>query len=261
MQKEEMKTNKKTYKSYDDLKRDINDKGMVNAQVLLAFDFSKSTMQKGYHTLTSTSLFEKICCYLKPAMDFFDLDNQIYTVRFGDHDTKDKRVLPLDHTDDQSNMQYARSYDGMDNVIAVYRRAVSNARYSGPTSFTPIFKAAMALQQSLNQYLIVIIVTDGDSVSPMKDELSLIEASHQPISFVAIDLGQKSAIMQRFDDVITQRLFDNFQYVNYDQHFKQYKAPVEQEKSPLLYMDDSEEVRAAQLQFCARVFEELPEQL
>ena len=62
----------------------------------------------------------------------------------------------------------------------------------------------------------MVIITDGEVTDPDETASAIIEASNYPLSIIAIGVGDGPFdTMETFDDYLTERKFDNFQFVNY----------------------------------------------
>lgn len=60
-------------------------------------------------------------------------------------------------------------------------------------------------------------MTDGDLENESENARAIIEASNYPLSIITIGLGDHNfAMMERFDDELPQRKFDNFQFVPFN---------------------------------------------
>ncbi|WVZ95202.1 hypothetical protein U9M48_040996 [Paspalum notatum var. saurae] len=118
---------------------------------------------------------------------------------------------------------------GFEEVLACYKKIVPHLRLSGPTSFAPIVEAAVDIvDRSGGQYHVLVIVADGQvtrSVDTRDSDLSpqekstvdsIVMASSYPLSIVLVGVGDGPwEDMQKFDDKLPARDFDNFQFVNF----------------------------------------------
>ncbi|KAM4106196.1 hypothetical protein ACB094_04G048500 [Castanea mollissima] len=122
-----------------------------------------------------------------------------------------------------------RCCNGFEEALARYREIVPRLKLSGPTSFAPIIDAAIDIVEKNNgQYHVLVIIADGQlpsssdkspgRLSPQEQATvnSLVAASQYPLSIILVGVGDGPwDAMQQFDDNIPQRLFDNFQFVNF----------------------------------------------
>uniref|UniRef100_A0ACD5ZY50 Uncharacterized protein n=1 Tax=Avena sativa TaxID=4498 RepID=A0ACD5ZY50_AVESA len=118
---------------------------------------------------------------------------------------------------------------GFEEVLACYRNVVPHLRLSGPTSFAPIVEAAVDIvDRTGGQYHVLVIVADGQvtrsidtgdgDLSPQERRTvdSIVMASSYPLSIVLVGVGDGPwEDMQKFDDKLPARAFDNFQFVNF----------------------------------------------
>ncbi|XP_078168174.1 E3 ubiquitin-protein ligase RGLG2-like isoform X3 [Carex rostrata] len=124
-----------------------------------------------------------------------------------------------------------RPCNGFTEVLSRYRELVPHVRLAGPTSFAPIIETAMSIVESSGgQYHVLLIIADGQvtkSVDTRNGELSEHErktmeaigkASELPLSIVLVGVGDGPwDTMKQFDDSISSRSFDNFQFVNFSE--------------------------------------------
>jgi hypothetical protein len=117
---------------------------------------------------------------------------------------------------------------------------------SGPTSFAPIIRKAIDIVKVNKSYHILLIICDG-AVTNIKDTKdAIIEASKYPLSIVCIGVGKGDNgnwdTMEKFDDDLPERDFDNFQFVPfYNKMIKSENAEVEFAKHALMEIPDQYE--------------------
>ncbi|KAJ4797415.1 E3 ubiquitin-protein ligase RGLG2 [Rhynchospora pubera] len=124
-----------------------------------------------------------------------------------------------------------RPCNGFSEVLSRYRELVPHVRLAGPTSFAPIIETAMSIVESSGgQYHVLLIIADGQvtrSIDTIIGEFSqqeqktmeaIVNASELPLSIVLVGVGDGPwDTMKQFDDSISSRLFDNFQFVNFSE--------------------------------------------
>lgn len=215
---------KDKYKTFQELITALKDAGMDSSQMILAFDLSKSNQWSGMktyghslHDLAMETPYERVCRLVAPFLSIFDDDGIIPAIRFGDSDTKDYRVLPLDPTTDYPHCR------GFEEVFLAYRKAVTTLRASGPTTMAPIIRYAIDVTKTSREYHILLILTDGDISSFTRDSEAIIDASRYPLSIVAIGIGDGPfKELEVFDSLLPQRNFDNFQFVDFTKLEKEF---------------------------------------
>lgn len=138
----------------------------------------------------------------------FDDDRLIPTFGFGDSRTTDRSVFPL--TEDG-----APCY-GFEQVLSRYTQVVPKIQLSGPTSFAPIIDTAIQIVKKTKSYHILVIVADGQVTNEQETIDAIVRASHYPLSILLVGVGDGPwDQMENFDDNLPQRVFDNFQFVDF----------------------------------------------
>ncbi|XP_027341701.1 E3 ubiquitin-protein ligase RGLG3-like isoform X2 [Abrus precatorius] len=218
------------FSSLDQVVSALREAGLESSNLIIGIDFTKSNEWTGKHSFNHKSLhyigntpnpYEQAISIIGRTLSSFDEDNLIPCFGFGDASTHDQNVFSFypDH----------RCCHGFEEVLARYREIVPHLRLSGPTSFAPVIDAAIDIVQKSNrQYHVLVIIADGQvtrnsdtphgKFSPQEQATvnSIIAASHYPLSIILVGVGDGPwDEMQHFDDNITQRLFDNFQFVNF----------------------------------------------
>lgn len=137
----------------------------------------------------------------------FDDDGLIPAYVFGDVETRDKSVKSL-----RPDGHVCR---GLDEVLAVYRTEAPKWRLSGPTCFAPAIRKAMKIvQESGNQFHVLVIVADGQVTAMGKTAQALREASSLPLAVIVIGVGDGPwDDLHTLDDHVPGRRFDNLQAV------------------------------------------------
>lgn len=99
----------------------------------------------------------------------------------------------------------ARSVSGIESIIGAYKNSLQYVEMSQPTLFDPLFKEVIKLgQESMKKggldYVVIVVMTDGE-IHDMKSVIdTVIQASRLPISIIIIGIGQASfAKMQCLD--------------------------------------------------------------
>ncbi|XP_062196649.1 E3 ubiquitin-protein ligase RGLG4-like [Phragmites australis] len=219
-----------TYTSLEQVSAALREQGLESSNLILGIDFTKSNEWTGKRSFGGQSLhrlgdtpnpYEQAISIIGKTLAPFDEDNLIPCFGFGDATTHDCNVFSF-HPDNSP-------CHGFEEVLACYRKIVPHLRLSGPTSFAPIVEAAVDIvDRSGGQYHVLVIVADGQvtrSVETSDGDLSpqerrtvdsIVMASSYPLSIVLVGVGDGPwEDMQKFDDKLPARDFDNFQFVNF----------------------------------------------
>ncbi|CAL6037538.1 Copine_I [Hexamita inflata] len=202
--------NKDKFSSFEAIIKSINKTGVKIQNLIIGIDFSNSNEFSGtckykQSMHSHSSPYKKCLMSLKSCFNQLDVNN-IFAFKFGCEDTTDQKVLPLVCSEEK-----VMSFD---EVIRGYDNAVNNVELSGPTSYQPLFEKAMEL--SVKQMSLLLILTDGDISNRERDKNALIELSKFPVACCAIGFGDGPFdVMDEFDDM-KGRKFDNFQFVEYE---------------------------------------------
>ncbi|WVZ21216.1 hypothetical protein V8G54_008538, partial [Vigna mungo] len=218
------------FSSLDQVVSALREAGLESSNLILAIDFTKSNEWTGKHSFHRKSLhhignspnpYEQAISIIGRTLSSFDEDNLIPCFGFGDASTHDQNVFSF--YDDN------RFCHGFEEVLGRYREIVPYLKLSGPTSFAPVIDAAIDIVERNNgQYHVLVIIADGQvtrnpdtphgRLSPQEQATisSIIGASHYPLSIILVGVGDGPwDEMKHFDDNITERVFDNFQFVNF----------------------------------------------
>ncbi|KAH1255365.1 E3 ubiquitin-protein ligase RGLG3 [Glycine max] len=242
------------FSSLDQVVSSLREAGLESSNLILGIDFTKSNEWTGKHSFHRKSLhhigntpnpYEQAISIVGHTLSSFDEDNLIPCFGFGDASTHDQNVFCF--------YQDNRFCHGFEEVLARYREIVPYIKLSvwciwqernykifswrslptllgvGPTSFAPVIDAAIDIVERNNgQYHVLVIIADGQvtrnpdvpygKLSPQEQATinSIIAASHYPLSIILVGVGDGPwDEMKYFDDNITERLFDNFQFVNF----------------------------------------------
>ncbi|XP_054821033.1 E3 ubiquitin-protein ligase RGLG3 [Prosopis cineraria] len=232
------------FSSLDEVVSALREAGLESSNLILGIDFTKSNEWTGKYSFNRKSLhsientpnpYEQAISIIGRTLYSFDEDNLIPCFGFGDASTHDQYVF--------SFYPGSRYCHGFEDVLARYRQIVPCLKLSGPTSFAPVIDAAVDIVEKSNgQYHVLVIIADGQvtkspgasrgELSPQEQATisSIISASHYPLSIVLIGVGDGPwDEMQHFDDNITQRLFDNFQFVNFTKIMSENKEASKKE--------------------------------
>ncbi|RCV30189.1 hypothetical protein SEVIR_6G073000v4 [Setaria viridis] len=219
-----------TYTSLDQVAAALRQQGLESSNLILGVDFTKSNEWTGKQSFGGQSLhrlgdtpnpYEQAISIIGKTLAPFDEDNLIPCFGFGDATTHDYNVFSFHHDNSPCH--------GFEEVLACYRKIVPHLRLSGPTSFAPIVEAAVDIvERSGGQYHVLVIVADGQvtrsvdtgdsDLSPQEKRTvdSIVMASSYPLSIVLVGVGDGPwEDMQKFDDKLPTRDFDNFQFVNF----------------------------------------------
>jgi hypothetical protein len=212
------------YETYQQLEAGLRKAGLEASQLVVAIDFTKSNTWQGglpfYQEQCLHSMFpypnpyQQVLDIMCRALRPFDDDGFIPAYGFGDATTKDKAVFPLLI----DNLGQECPCMGLEGVLDSYNKLLSSSmlQMSGPTSFAPAINKAIQIVQRSKEYHILLIICDGAVTETKTTIEAIIKASNYPLSIVCIGVGKGPwDTMENFDDSISGRNFDNFQFVNF----------------------------------------------
>jgi hypothetical protein len=175
-------------------------------------DYTKSNTYKGERTFGGRCLHEIVYDRENPyqavirivgkTLEPFDDDRLIPAFGFGDASTGGWGCFPF---------LPDRPCQGLGEVLARYSALTPHLVLSGPTNFAPVINEAIKIvEQSGNQYHILIIIADGEVVSEQETEEAIVRASNFPLSIVVVGVGDGPFdTMEMYDDELPARKFDN----------------------------------------------------
>ena len=208
------------YKTYDELEAPLRLAGVESMQMVVGIDFSKSnewtgekTYQRGlYDSKCGETPYGKALRIMSTIVSRFDDDNIYPVYRFGCIHAQDKSVLPLMYPDREDP-----HFEGFDTVRKAYEHIAPQIEMSGPTTFAPMICQAIEVSKDCgNQYMVLVLLTDGDVTDMDADMKALQDASNYPVSIVVIGLGDGPFKRMRIlKDNISGRKFSNFHFVNF----------------------------------------------
>eukprot|EP00798_Chlamydomonas_sp_ICE-L_P010749 gene10749-17826_t len=209
----------------------LRQQGLESSNLIVAVDFTKSNEWTGknsnrgkcLHTAPYTggvSPYEEVMTVIGMTLEEFDDDNLIPCYGFGDVSTADKGLFSFLPNDEPCV--------GMQSAVQRYREVASEVRLSGPTSFAPAICQAMKVDGQVTSNGKSGALATAQEVATIKSIVaarwvleaaiikSIVAASQLPLSIIMVGVGDGPwDMMESFDDLLPQRKFDNFQFVNY----------------------------------------------
>merc|ERR1711988_536687 len=200
----------------------IREAGLESSNLIVGVDFTKSNTWTGRETFHGRCLhdiraqqmnpYQRVISTMGRTLEEFDDDKLIPAFGFGDSTTGDFSCFPF-HAG-------ARPSHGVAEALERYEELAQSVQFSGPTSFAPVIREAIRIVQEEKSYHILVIIADGQvtDASPSGETAqAIIEASHYPLSIVVVGVGDGPwGAMEEYDDQLTERVFDNFQFVDFN---------------------------------------------
>jgi E3 ubiquitin-protein ligase RGLG len=208
----------------------LQEAGLTSASLIFGIDYTGSNKDQGRYTFGGKSLhtidpriqnpYQQVISIVGRTLAPLDSDGQIPAFGFGDLYTSSEAVFPIC----PEQLQNPRSYNtiggsvcnGFEQVTQVYDVITPFVKLSGPTSFAPLIHKAIELVKYSREYHILVIVADGQVADNGATERAVVEASNYALSIIVIGVGDGPwEMMEKFDDNLPTRRFDNFQFVNF----------------------------------------------
>ena len=206
------------YTSIDQVQAALRKCGLESSNLIIGVDYTKSNTWEGaktfggrcLHDISPTGMnpYQTVIDVMGRTLEAFDDDKLIPAYGFGDASTSDKAVFPF--------FPNEQPCVGVAQVLQRYNEITPQVRLSGPTSFAPLINKAIEIVERTGQYHILIIIADGQVSSPKPTSNAIVKASNYPLSIIMVGVGDGPwDEMERYDDELPARKFDNFQFVNF----------------------------------------------
>lgn len=218
------------FTNYADLENALRTCGLESCELIVGIDFTKSNTYQGgtdngyrysefpnLHQISMTpNPYQQVLSIMCQSLAMFDDDQLIDAFGFGDIFTTDKSVFSFNMYSDTNGNMIEGQCRRLDGVLQRYQQLVPSIEMSGPTSFAPIINKAIEIVKGRNRYHILLIIADG-AVNNVKETTdAIIAASKYPLSIICIGVGKGPwHLMEKMDDDIPERDFDNFQFVDF----------------------------------------------
>ena len=206
------------YKTYEALQNALREKGLESSQLVIGVDYTKSNNWTGkksfegkclHDTTDGKNPYQKVIKIIGKTLEPFDDDNEIPVYGFGDKTTGDTDVFPFFQGDIPCR--------GFAEVLARYNQITPNIKLSGPTNFAPLIEKTIQIVENTGEYHILVIIADGQVSKPVETANAIVKASRYPISIIMVGVGDGPwDEMERYDDELPKRKFDNFQFVEFN---------------------------------------------
>lgn len=215
----EFKVNMARYDTYEKFISAVRGAKIECARFVVAIDFSRSNISRGQKDPrrgaclhSSKDIYGNVVPNdykyalerLTEVIRLFDSETEIKFLTFG---MKKSMTVELISVDD-----LVMHYDAM--TAEFFSRIEANAEAESST-IAPVIYETIRDAVKNRDYQILLILTDGDLTDIGRDAQAIIDASNFPISIIAIGIGVGPfTSYTEFDNVLFQRRFDNFNFVN-----------------------------------------------
>ncbi|CAD8072644.1 unnamed protein product [Paramecium sonneborni] len=191
--------------------------GGTQLNLSIAIDFTLSNKdQKQYdslHRIYSQNQYAQALTSIGEILLAYDYDKQVSCYGFGAKlNFPNLKTNTLSHCFPLSGDPNNTNAQGLDGIMQMYQNALNYLIFSGPTYFGPLIvevmkQATFIKQQGLNQYLILLIITDGAIHDMDQVEQYLEQAAFLPISIIIIGVGDDDfTLMKRLDGDVSDGL-------------------------------------------------------
>ncbi|KAL4239576.1 hypothetical protein ACF0H5_000387 [Mactra antiquata] len=215
------------FSSLEDVRENLMKQGLETCSLIFGIDYTMSNRSQGQKTFEGRNLhaisdnfinpYQKVICILGETLEPLDDDGIIPVYGFGDFKTRDKDTFEL---------KQGTKCEGFSDVLDVYNEVTPTIKLGGPTNFAPLIYKAIEIVKETNEYHILVIVADGQVSTEKPTKEALIEASNYSLSIIVVGVGDGPwGSMKTFDDGLTERKFDNFQFVNFYEVMKDADNP------------------------------------
>ncbi|KDO27436.1 hypothetical protein SPRG_07024 [Saprolegnia parasitica CBS 223.65] len=214
------------YETYEQLQAALRAAGLESSNLIVAIDYTKSNTWTGQHSFQGKCLhdidptgqtwnpYQSVIHIMGKTLETFDDDKLIPAFGFGDATTGGRACFPF--------LPNGEICTGFGQVLERYNQITPMMALSGPTNFAPVINEAIRIVQAQRSYHILLIVADGQVTNEKETIDAIVAASSYPISIIMVGVGDGPwGTMEKFDDQIPSRRFDNFQFVEYAKMLRQ----------------------------------------
>jgi len=172
-------------------------RGGVQLSVIVAIDFTGSngipTRPESLHYISPNGELNQYQKAIEGVCDIllcYDHDKKVPMYGFGAKPFGRPTSHCFSLTGDEKNPW---AY-GLDGIMQVYQKALKNVELDGPTHFHRVLQQAMAAAktakaESSNEYIILLILTDG-MIHDMEETINcLINSAYLPLSVIIVGIG------------------------------------------------------------------------
>jgi len=213
------------FQTLDEVANALREAGLESSNLIVGVDYTKSNTWTGKNTFGGLCLhnlgptmnpYQTVINSIGRTLEPFDEDKLIPAFGFGDTTTSDKRVFPFFPD---------RFCNGFAEVLQRYNDITPQIQLSGPTNFAPIIRETIEIVKKTKSYHVLLIIADGQVNNKSETIKAIVDASGYPISIILVGVGDGPwDMMVEFDDEIPDRVFDNFQFVNFHEIFTKFNG-------------------------------------
>ena len=220
------------FATFDEVSRAVRNAGLETSNLIIGIDFTASNEWQGRKSFSGRSLhhifnstkklnpYQRVVQIISKTLEPFDDDNLIPAFGFGDSTTKDHSVFSFNN--DGSPCK------GLDDVLKQYSDVVRRVTLSGPTTFAPLINKAIEIVKEERSFNILVIIADGQVVEEHERSTreAIVEASNYPLAILVVGVGDGPwDRMHEYDELLSQRRFDNFQFIEFEDVIHKAKYP------------------------------------
>lgn len=231
------------YGNLDQATSAVRSAGLKELQVIIGVDFTRSNLDHGTWSFEGRSLhdvhrkkernpyqqaFSLIDESFEESIAGATVGSELHVYGFGDSQTGSTFVFSFQPADERGD---DRPCQGFQAFRERYLEIADAVALGGPTSFAPIIRQAIHNIRLARPYRerslfhILLLVADGEvsQSDRLETEIAIQEASCYPLSIVCIGLGDGPwDMMEKYDNRLRRRHFDNFQLVEFNAVFARY---------------------------------------